>query len=165
MPPPTHRRMAEIVFAALLALFSAFMLWTAWGISGFSSLVSAGAFPMLTTTVMLVCALVLTGRAWRGTGANAAPGAEAETSPGPVLPACLPLVVAAIAVYLWLLERAGFILASFLFLVATMHLLGSRRFVRNLLVAAVGLALIVLVFESVFSVALPRGSWLPRIGS
>jgi putative tricarboxylic transport membrane protein len=41
-----------------------------------------------------------------------------------------------------------------------MRLLGSRRWSVNLGVSALSLAAIYLVFQTVFSVVLPRGTWL-----
>jgi putative tricarboxylic transport membrane protein len=60
---------------------------------------------------------------------------------------------------MWLLERLGFVVASYLFLVVSMFLLGSRRVLLNLAVSAVSLAAIYVIFQTVFAVVLPKGTW------
>jgi len=76
----------------------------------------------------------------------------------------LPFVGGAtsIALYMMLLKPLGFLLASFLFLVASMRLFGSRRWSLNVGVSLLSLAVIHLVFSTLFSVVLPRGDWLIR---
>jgi len=56
------------------------------------------------------------------------------------------------------LEWTGFVLSSYVFLVVSMWLLGSRRLVLNLVVSALSLAAIYVVFQTVFSVVLPKGT-------
>ncbi len=62
----------------------------------------------------------------------------------------------AIVVYMMVLERVGFLLASYLFLVVSMWLLGSRRIGLVLIVSALSLGAIYLIFQTAFSVVLPR---------
>lgn len=156
-----RRPAGEIVFSVLLLLLSAFMLWTAYGISGFDSLTSAGAFPMVATAVMVATGIANVVHALREAptesriGESAAAKFFRELTP-PVLVA----FTVAIAVYMWLLERLGFVVASYLFLVVAMFLLGSRRIVLTLVVAAGSLAAIYLIFQTLFSVVLPKGTWL-----
>jgi putative tricarboxylic transport membrane protein len=161
MHTPRRRLAGEIVFTGLLIAFSAFMLWTAYGISGFASLTSAGAFPMVATLVMLVSA----GIALRGTAAlprlPADPGESlAAQFRRQLVPAVVVWFTLAILLYMLALESLGFVLASYLFLVASMRLLGSRRWGLNLLVSAACLAAIYVIFQTVFSVVLPRGALL-----
>ncbi len=159
-----RRQPGEIVFTLLLAAGSVFMLWEAYGISRFESITSAGVFPMLATGTMVVAALL----ALRGTlRAPAADAADGEGVARQFLVKITPPVVvgftAVIASYMVLLEPLGFILASYLFLVLSMGLLGSRRWGLNLLVSAVALAAIYLVFQTAFSVVLPKGRWLAGV--
>ncbi len=65
-----------------------------------------------------------------------------------------------IALYMLALEPVGFLLSSYVFLVASMAILGSRRWGLNLLVSAVALGVIYVIFQTVFSVVLPNGSLL-----
>ncbi len=59
--------------------------------------------------------------------------------------------------YVVLLEQIGFLLVSFLFLLASMFVLGSYRWVMNLVVSVGVLGVIYIVFEELFSVVLPAG--------
>lgn len=160
MYTPRRRLTGEIVFTGLLVVFSGFMLWTAYGISGLSSLSSAGAFPMVATAVLLLTGLVNVLQTLRSRPSEREPGESALTQF--VRELTPPVVVAftlAIVAYMLLLDRLGFLVSSYLFLVLSMGLLGSRRWLLNLVVAAVSLGAIYVVFQAVFSVVLPAGTW------
>lgn len=161
MQPTRQRLPGELSFLAVLLLASLFLLWTAYGISKFESLTSAGAFPMFAAAIMVVCAVLIL--------RDAARSAPTETRAGESLAAQFvrrltpPVVVGftvAIALYMVLLQPLGFLLASYLFLVVSMALLGSRRWGLNLLVSALALAAIYGIFQTGFSVVLPSGTLL-----
>lgn len=158
---PRSRLPGELVFSLLLVVFSAFMLWQAYAISKFESLTSAGAFPMFATFVLVVTGLMIAGQTAR---ARPLPGDAGESLLQQfvrrITPAVLVLFVVAIAAYMWLLERLGFVVSSYLFLVLSMGLLGSRRLVLNLGVSALSLACIYVIFQTAFSVVLPYGTWI-----
>jgi hypothetical protein len=61
--------------------------------------------------------------------------------------------------YLLLLPRTGFYLTTPFFLATYLYLLGERRWYRLIGVAFVIYALIVLLFTTIFYVALPVGNW------
>ena len=155
------RHAGELVFTLLLTVFSLFMLWQAYSISKFESLTSAGAFPMFASAVMVVTGLLIAGQTAR---AKAVPGLPGEPLLSQFVRQVTPGVVVsfmlATAVYMVLIDRLGFLLASYLFLAVSMWLLGSRRIVLNLLVSALSLAAIHVIFQTVFSVVLPTGTWL-----
>lgn len=161
MTPNRQRLPGELSFMVVLLLASLFLLWTAYGISRFESLTSAGAFPMFAASVMVVCAVLILRDA-----ARSAPtaGQAGESLAAQFVRRLTPPVVvgftAAIALYMAFLQSLGFLLASYLFLVVSMALLGSRRWGLNLLVSAVVLAAIYVIFQTVFSVVLPSGTLL-----
>jgi putative tricarboxylic transport membrane protein len=164
MHTPRRRRAGELVFNVLLVVFSAFMLWIAHGISGFSSLTSAGTFPMVATAVMVVCGLATVRRTLREMPTDALHGESlVRRFVRELTPPVLVGFTLAIATYMLLLERLGFVVASYLFLVGSMFLLGSRRVMLNLFVSAASLAAIYVIFQTAFSVVLPKGSWLQGI--
>lgn len=68
------------------------------------------------------------------------------------------LFTLAIVGYMVLLEPLGFVLSSYLFLIVAMWLLGSRRVLINLLVSAAAIGFIYLVFQTIFSVSVPKGT-------
>lgn len=154
----------ELVFSLLLIGFSLFMLWQAYSISKFESFTSAGAFPMFAAAVMLLAGLIAAGETVKLTPL---PGAEGESAwrqfVRQITPGTLVQFVLAISAYMWLLERAGFVLASYVFLVVSMRLLGSRKLVLNLWVSALSLAAVYAIFQTIFAVVLPSGTWLAGI--
>ena len=179
MPPSTETPPpGEAFFASLLLLMSGFLLWSAHGISGFDSTVSAGAFPMGAAAVMVVCALVFLERAARrrapggpisstATGA-AGDGGDAgvdmsDAAAGPagwrrIVPPVLLWNTLALGGYMLALETAGFHASSLVFLLLSMRLLGSARWGLNVAVATGAVAAIHVVFQTVFSVVLPAGT-------
>lgn len=164
----SHPRLpGELTFMALVVLFSAFMLWASYGISRFESISAPGVFPMVCALAMLVTGgmnLVKTARARLMLD-------EGETwiqqLVRKIFPAQLVLFALLIVAYMLLLDVLGFLVASYLFLVVAMSLLGSRRVGLNLLVSAVALIAIFIVFRTAFSVVLPAGTlvgpFLPQV--
>lgn len=161
MSTPQRRLAGELSFTILLVLFSLFMLYQAYTISGFESFTSAGAFPMFATFVMVVSGVKIvrdTARVQRLDTSGSASLLRQFASQ--ITPAVIVLFALAIAGYMLLLERIGFLIASYLFLNLSMRLLGGRRFGLNLVISAASLAGIYLVFQTAFSVVLPTGTWL-----
>lgn len=154
-----RRLPGELVFSMLLIGFSLFMLWQAYSISRFESFTSAGAFPMFAAAVMLISGLIAVGETVRMTPV---PGTEGESVwrqfVRQITPGALVQFVIAISAYMFILEPAGFVLSSYVFLVISMWLLGSRKWVLNLWVSALSLAVVYLVFRTIFAVVLPTGS-------
>ena len=70
------------------------------------------------------------------------------------------LIAFSVLIFLYMLgmEYIGFLIASYIFLAASMYLLGSRRVVLNLFISAAVLVAIFIVFRTAFSVVLPAGS-------
>ncbi len=161
MNTPPRRQPGEIIFTLLLVVGSVFMLWEAYGISRFDAITSAGVFPMMATGTMVVAALIaLRGSLRKPPPAQTEGQSLARQFAQQITPPVLVGFTAVIAGYMLLLEPLGFVLASYLFLVMSMGLLGSRRWGLNLVVSAVTLGAIYLVFQTAFSVVLPKGRWL-----
>lgn len=155
----SQRRLpGEITFMLLIVAFSTFMLWAAFNISRFESLASAGAFPMLCAVAMLVTGLMSLRRSLR---------ARLELENGETVygqfvrklaPLTLVLFTSLIVAYMLLLEVLGFIVSSYLFLLLSMQVLGSRKLLINITASAMVLASIYIIFQTAFSVVLPAGS-------
>lgn len=155
----SHSRLpGELTFMALIVLFSAFMLWASFQISRFDSLSSPGFFPMLCAATMLVTGLLSLVKATRAKLALEPNQSVLQQFVQKLAPLTLVLFTALIVVYMLLLEVLGFIVASYLFLLLSMQVLGSKRLGLNLVVSAVVLAAIFIVFQTAFSVVLPSGS-------
>jgi hypothetical protein len=150
------RRPGEVAFAAILVALSLWLFWQATRISGFSGLATPGIFPMLAAGLMTVSsAVVLRGALRRAPAPGGIGRFLAE-----VTPLRLVLVLGLVALYVATLPWLGFILASALFLLASMGLLWRRRPLAVALVAAVSLALVYVVFRVLFQVVLPEGTLL-----
>ncbi len=159
MHPLRQRLPGELFFSLLLIALSIFLLWQAYTISGLVSLTSAGAFPMVAASVMLVSAVF----ALRDTTRSAPQaGLSGESLPAQfmrqIAPNVLVLFVLAITVYMLALEKLGFIVSSYVFLLISMRILGSRKLFLNLWVSALVLAAVYLIFQTIFAVVLPTGS-------
>ena len=155
----SHRRLpGELVFVLILMLVSLVALWQAWRISGFVSWSSPGAVPMLAALVMVVAGAKILRDTRR------VPGPDRSTEAPPtsrffhaITPAVVVWFTLLIVFYMFALEPLGFLVSSFLFLVAAMFALGERRVLHSALVSAVSLAVIYVIFQTAFSVVLPDG--------
>jgi putative tricarboxylic transport membrane protein len=161
MPEKKPRLPGELTFTLLLLLGSLFLLHQAYGISGFESITSAGVFPMLSALVMVITALI----ALSGVAQSPLLGSDdGESLSGHfirrITPPVWAMFTAAVVLFMLLLPKLGFVLSAYLFLVLSMRLLGSTRWLFNVLLSAVSLAVVYLIFQTVFSVILPKGSWL-----
>jgi putative tricarboxylic transport membrane protein len=149
----TRRRPGEMVFSVLMLALGLFILWTAYGIAGFTALSSPGAFPMAAGAVMVVAATVTLLRDVRRPAAR--DGASALFAQ--IMPPVVGIFIGLIAVFGILFESAGFLASAFVFLLASIWYLHKRGIVPALLLAVVSLIGVYVVFRLIFSVVLPEG--------
>ena len=93
------------------------------------------------------------------TGRAATGSAESEDA-DPTLPTdwrCISLLVLALLAYLFLIERAGFILASATLFVIAAFAMGSRRLVRDIAIGVILATILYLVFSRGLGLSLPAG--------
>lgn len=145
------KRPGETAFAVVMLLASLGLLWSAYGIAGFSSLSSPGAIPMATTFVMVVAAASVLIHTIR------LPKVSGETFAKDILPATVLLFIAFLICYGVLLEPLGFLPTSALFLTAAIKVLWRRGWLVTLGVSLFSLLMIWLVFRIVFTVLIPEG--------
>ncbi|MBP0617691.1 tripartite tricarboxylate transporter TctB family protein [Jiella mangrovi] len=145
------RRPGEAVFTALLLVASLFLLWSAYGISGFESLSSPGAVPMATTLAMVVTAAIVLFKTAR------APAAEGEKLGRDVLPPAVAIFAVMLLAYAVLLEPLGFLPTSLLFLVLAIKLLSKGSWLHAGAISLLSLFLIYVLFRIVFTVLMPAG--------
>lgn len=139
-------RLAELVLAAAVVMLGIVMGWETRGIrvTPAYSKVGPRVIPYLVSAGLIVVGVwlaveVLTGRT--ATGARDAEDAD------PTLPTdwrCVAWLTGALLVYLLLIERAGFVIASALLFFGAAFGMGSRRIVRD---AATGILLSVAIYE------------------
>jgi putative tricarboxylic transport membrane protein len=148
---PAKRRPGELGFALFLTLASLFLLYSAYGISGFDALSAPGSVPMATTLVMGISAFIVvlkTARLER---------ISTETITGDILPLMVILFIALLALFGALLKPLGFLPTAALFLVVAIKVLARRGWGYTVLVALGSLVIIWIVFRVVFTVLLPSG--------
>lgn len=149
--PRDTRRPGEAVFTLLLVAFSLFLMWSAFGISGFEALSAPGTVPMATTLVMVVSAAMV---AWRTVRL---PRSLGESFGRDVLPPMLIVMAVLLVGYALLLRPLGFLPTSALFLILAIKLLWRQGWGITLLVSLGALVLIYIVFRIVFTVLMPSG--------
>lgn len=148
---PPQRRPGELGFAIFLTLASVFLLYNAYGISGFRALSGAGSVPMATTMVMTITALIVTLRTARlGKVAG-------ETLAKDILPVMVIAFIGLLIVFGLLLKPLGFVLTAALFLICAIKLLSRKGWVYTISIAFLSLVIIWVVFRVVFTVLLPAG--------
>lgn len=151
-----RRQPGETIFGYLILVISLFILHQSYTIAGFSSVSSAGVFPMIASFIMAVsaAAIILHNRKL------AAPDPDV-TFIRRVAPPTVVLFTLMIVAYMLTLEPLGFLLSSFLFLFGSMLYLERRNPLLMIAVSAISLGIIYVVFRTAFSVVLPQG-WLFR---
>ncbi len=154
------RKPGELGFALLLCVFSLWLLTQAYSISGFSSLSSAGFFPMAGALAMSGASLVILAGVLRKQSVGSARQVYLHRLFSEILPPVVVIFSAIVIAYMLLLEPLGFLISSFLFLLASMLYLDRSKLLHALIISALSLAAIYGVFEYVFSVLLPKGSLL-----
>ncbi|MDO5620268.1 MAG: tripartite tricarboxylate transporter TctB family protein [Paracoccus sp. (in: a-proteobacteria)] len=145
-----QRSAGELVFNALLFLASLFLLWTAYNISGFSSLSSPGTLPMALTFAMVVTS----GMILRNTLQSPRDGSSFFTD---ILPARVVILTVLIAAYAVLVVPLGFLPTSLAFLFLSILYLRRGGVLSAFGLAVLSLAVVYVVFRLIFSVLLPAG--------
>ena len=146
-----QRRPGELGFAIFLTLASLFLLYSAYGISGFKALSSPGSVPMATTLVMVVSAVIVALRTSRLSRV------AHETLSKDILPIMVILFIGFLIIFGLLLKPLGFVLTAALFLIVAIKVLARKGWGYTLTVALGSLVVIWIVFRAVFTVLLPAG--------
>lgn len=145
------RRPGELVFNIAMVAGSLFLLWSAYGISGFEALSTPGAIPMVTTAIMVLCGGLILRDTLRKSPV------EGETIAKDILPMPVIVTIAAIAAYALVLKPLGFLPTSFLFLTVLVRYLSGGSTLRAAVISLVTVAVIYLLFRIVFTVLMPPG--------
>ena len=151
MQPPKQRRPGELPFAIFLTGLSLFLLYSAFGISGFEALSAPGAIPMATTLAMVITAGMVLAQTLR---LGAAPKGIFFRQ---VLPPFVVVMMAMLVIYAVLLKPLGFLPTSALFLIIAIQLLGRRGWLFSVTTGLFALLIIYLTFRIVFTVLMPAG--------
>ncbi len=152
----------EKAFGLLVLILSLFLSYHAYDIAGFSSISSAGTFPMVAAAVMVFCSLVVVWRNFR------MPRVEADGFRGemrrfaveiaPLRP--LGIYVGIIVAYMFAIEPLGFSISSLVFLFASFWYLHRKGLVFAAGLSIASVTAIYALFRVVFKVVLPEAEWL-----
>jgi putative tricarboxylic transport membrane protein len=145
------RRPGEALFTLLMLGASLFLLWNAYGISGFRALSGAGAVPMATTAIMVITSVIVLMKTLR------LPAALGQTIKRDILPPAVIVLALMLVGYGLVLKPFGFLPTSALFLISAIKILGQRSWAFTLTVSLVSLVVIWIVFRIVFTVLMPPG--------
>ncbi|SPH25113.1 hypothetical protein DEA8626_04150 [Defluviimonas aquaemixtae] len=145
------RRPGEAAFAIFVAGASLFLLYSAYGISGFEALSAPGAIPMATTLAMVITSVIVLTRTLRH---SADPEASFVRD---ILPLKVVIVMGFLIAYALFLKPLGFLPTSALFLIASIKLLSHRSWAFSIGIGLFSLVLIYLIFRIVFTVLMPTG--------
>lgn len=154
------RRPGERAFSVALLAFSLAAFWQAFDISGFQGLSTAGMFPMLASGTMVVASALFTAKAMAGPGGTGSLRTRLAHFQAATLPHRHVLMIALILAYVLVMPWLGFVVASALFLFASMQLLWRRKPLITLAVTVLALVVIHFIFRVVFQVVLPQGTLL-----
>ena len=136
--------------------FSLFVLIQAYLISGFSSISSAGTFPMGAAAIMVVAMalILLNNRKLENPDADDLKD-ELQRAAKKVLPKVFLIYTGVIIAYMILIRPLHFLPSSFAFLLVSMIYLKGNTLIKSLIISTLTLACIYIVFEYFFRVVLP----------
>lgn len=146
-----RRRPGELGFAIFLTLASLYLLYDAYGISGFEALSAPGAIPMATTFVMVITAGIIALRT------ASMPPVASETFRQDILPILVIAFVGLLIVFGVLLKPLGFLPTALMFLIVSIKLLARKGWGYTFAVSIGSLVVIWIVFRVAFTVLLPSG--------
>lgn len=144
-----RRRPGELGFAIFLTLASLYLLYDAYGISGFEALSASGAIPMATTFVMAISAGIIAVRT------APMPRVASERFRHDILPILVLAFIGLLIVFGVLLKPLGFLPTALLFLILSIKILARKGWGYTLAVSIGSLVIIWIVFRVVFTVLLP----------
>jgi len=159
----------ELVFAGALFLVSLVVFWDTHRLvlPTNNTVVSPRTFPYVVATLLLITSLgvaleVLRGRAGvpEGTDANA-PFQKADFR-------TMGIIVIAIALHVFLLERTGYIISAAISFWGVAYAFGAKRIVRSGVIAIVFAALVYFSFTNLLDIQLPKWileEWISKVGA
>lgn len=140
-----------------MVLWGGFALWKSFDIRQPSAYRPMGprVFPVIISCSLIVIGALFVIETLRGADAAVTEHVSEELRTADHKQAAL--VVALLIAYASAFERIGYIVATTAFLPAVAHVLGSRRLLRDLVVAVVLSVVAFTVFTELLSIALPEG--------
>lgn len=149
-------RAGENVFGWLMMALSLFVLVQAYLISGFSSISSAGTFPMVASAVMVfaVVSILLNNCSLKKPAADGFKD-ELGQAAKQVLPKVFLVYTFIVFGYIIVIQPLHFLPSSFVFLLLSMIYLKGSTPLKSLIISTLTLACIYIMFQYFFRVVLP----------
>lgn len=149
-------RAGENAFSWLMLLLSLFVLAQAFLISGFSSLSSAGTFPMGASALMVLAMIfILLNNLKLKRIVTGGLKHELRQAVTIVLPNVFIIYAIIVIVYMILIKPLHFLPSSFVFLLVSMIYLKGGNALKSLIISTVTLGFIYVIFQYFFRVVLP----------
>ena len=158
---PDSGRIAEFALAADVILLGVIVLWETRDIriTPMNSRIGPRVIPYIVGAGLVVVGIWLAIELAFGRTAQPSGGEDAEDA-DPTLPTdwqTLGFIAAALVLYLILIERAGFVIASSVLFLGAAFAMGSRRWLRDVCVAVILSVSVYLIFTRGLSLRLPKG--------
>ena len=154
---------AERVAAAIVIGGGLAVAWHAYAHLKLGMMISPGAgfLPFWVGVTLVILGTIWLGMSLMAPEAGAAAPEEAPAEPparNPALTRLVPGVLLVIA-YGWIFERAGFFLATALFMIAWQKGIEREGWVKSLVITLVCAGAMYLLFSFLLKGVLPRGTW------
>jgi putative tricarboxylic transport membrane protein len=157
--PPATLRIGEMLLALWAVAFGLLIIWqtTLIRLTPAYSKVGPRVIPYIVGAGMVIIGAWLAYEALTG---RAAVGSADSEDADPTLPTdwrCISLLALALLAYLFLIEPAGFIIASAALFVGAAFAMGSRRLARDVVIGIVMATILYVVFNRGLGLSLPAG--------
>jgi putative tricarboxylic transport membrane protein len=161
-PQSNTDRLAELALAAGVVILGAIVLWQTRHIriTPINSRIGPRVIPYVVGSGLVVVGFWLAVDVLLGKSARPAAGGEDSEDADPTLPTdwvTIGFIAGSLVAYLLLIERAGFIIASAVLFFGSAYGMGSRRIVRDIVIALVMSTAVFLLFTRGLSLRLPQG--------
>ncbi len=154
-------RYVDLLIAVLVAALGIYVVWEARGIRVLPVHARVGprVIPYLVGAGLIVLGIWLAIEILTGRDVRPADDAEDVDLSLPTDWRCMAILAASLVAYLYLIERAGFVIASVLLFVGAAFGMGSRKTVRDIAIAVILSVGIYWIFTEGLGLRLPAG-WL-----
>jgi len=151
---PTSARVVELIIAVLVIALGIYVIWETRGIRvpPVQARVGPRVIPYLVGSGLVVLGVWLAIEVLSGRTAGPSEDAEDADASLPTDWRCIAFLGSALLIYLLLLERAGFVVASALLFLGAAFGMGSRKILRD---AAIGIIMAFVVYR-----AFTHGFWV-----
>lgn len=152
-----EKKVGEMGLSIFLILFSIFVIYESYGISGSDITISSpGAFPLFISIMMLVFSIWITIENYGvSKNSNQTISRKLKAIRELVFSRDIVMTTIFLIAYALILARIGFVISTILFLWLNINFLSKNNNIKNLWIAILIVVIIVLIFNTIFNVVLP----------